>query len=254
MERICEFRRSAGAMSEVLLSYEGVTKSYPSLLTSKPRVVFTDLDLEIHKGEILGLYGPSGCGKSTLFRMFFQLTDWSQGKIKYLGQDIKSLSPRARREMHRDVQMVFQDPRNAFNPRWLIERSMYEPLHLFNIYEDRKELIEQKLVEVGLESALLERYPHQLSGGQLQRLALARCLLMEPSCLLLDEASSMLDLSVQAQIMGLVRRLNEEHGLTVMLISHDLDLIKAMCGRYYRFEDGLLSLVEPKQRKLEKSF
>lgn len=229
-------------MPAPLIEFDQVTKSFAGPLTRSRHQVFADVSFTVHEGEIVSLFGPSGCGKSTLLRMFYQLTPWDSGRITYQGTDITSLPKSARREMHRAVQVVFQDPRNAFNPRWLIRRSMAEPLKLFKIVNaNHQALIGEKLALLGLEDGLLDRRPHQLSGGQLQRLALARCLLVSPRCLLLDEASSMLDLSVQARMMELVKKLRADDGISVLLISHDWDLVQAMSDRIYSFHDGTLS-------------
>ena len=230
-------------MSSALIEYNRVSKSYPTPLGRRSTPVFTDVSLHLDEREIVGVCGPSGCGKSTLLRMFFGLVSWQTGQIRYRGQDVVGLSRTARRRIHREVQVVFQDPRNAFNPRWLLRQSLLEPFRLFRLGDppQAQEVIAEQLGLLGLEEGLLDRYPHQLSGGQLQRLALARCLVVSPRCLFLDEASSMLDVSVQAQMMALVRRLCEEQGISVLLISHDLDLVEAMSQRIYRFEDGRLS-------------
>lgn len=222
-----------------LIEFEQVAKSYRTAL-GRPRIrVFTDVSLQLGRHEIVGLTGPSGCGKSTLLRMFFGLTDWQAGRIRYRGTDLAGLRRAERRLIHREVQVVFQDPRNAFNPRWLLRRSLTEPLRLFKLAgANHAQQIAGQLASLGLEDGLLDRYPHQLSGGQLQRLALARCLVVSPRCLLLDEASSMLDLSVQAQMMTLIRRLHAEQGVSVLLISHDHDLVAAMSQRSYRFVGG----------------
>lgn len=228
-------------MSAALIEYDRVSKSYSAAFGMRKTPVFSDISLHLDEREIVGVCGPSGCGKSTLLRMFFGLVPWEAGQIRYRGQDVSALGRAARRRIHREAQVVFQDPRNAFNPRWLLSRSLAEPFRLFGLRdEDPSAVIADQLSLLGLEEGLLDRYPHQLSGGQLQRLALARCLVAAPKCLFLDEASSMLDVSVQAQMMSLIRRLHEERGLSVLLISHDLDLVTAMSQRSYRFENGHL--------------
>lgn len=229
-------------MPAPLIEFDHVTKSYASAFGRRRHPVFADVCLTVGAGEIVSIFGPSGCGKSTLLRLFYQLLPWESGRIDYRGTDITTLSRAALRRVHRDVQVVFQDPRNAFNPRWLIRRSLGEPMRLFKVVNvDHDELIREKLALLGLEEGLLDRHPHQLSGGQLQRLALARCLLVSPRCLFLDEASSMLDLSVQARMMGLIKKLCADDGISVVLISHDWDLVRAMSHRAYLFQKGTLT-------------
>lgn len=231
-------------MSIPLICFDEVTKSYAGPLGWHRSTVFSQASMSIGEREIVGLYGPSGCGKSTLLRMFFGLTDWQGGRISYRGCDLATAPVRRLRRIHQEVQIVFQDPRNAFNPRWLVRRSLAEPFRLFRLPGDPWVLVGEKLGLVGLEEGLLDRYPHQLSGGQLQRLALARCLMVSPGCLFLDEATSMLDLSVQAQIMGVIRDLHTNQGVSVLLVSHDRELIEAVSQRVYRFQGGRLAEVQ----------
>lgn len=227
-----------------LIEFDQVAKSYARAFGWQRTTIFSGISLNVSEAEIVGLSGPSGCGKSTLLKMFFRLTGWDQGQIRYRGRDITKLGLAARRRVHREVQIVFQDPRNAFNPSWRIRRSLAEPLRLFRIGDFGDiSVIFEKMGLLGLEEGLLDRYPHQLSGGQLQRLALLRCLVVCPRCLLLDEASSMLDLSVQAQMMALIKQLQSDEAVSVLLVSHDLDLIKAMSQRSYRFEGGRLDQI-----------
>jgi nickel import ATP-binding protein nikE len=226
-------------MPDSLIHFDRVTKSYRTVFGRPRDPVFTDVSLHLGEHEIIGLAGPSGCGKSTLIRMFLGLTEWQGGRIRYRGTDLARVSRRDRRLIHREVQVVFQDPHGAFNPRWRLRRSVTEPLRVFRIRDhDQTTRVTEQLSRLGLEDGVLDRYPHQLSGGQLQRLALARCLLVRPRCLLLDEASAMLDLSVQAQMMALIRQLHEQQGISVLLISHDEDLVAAICQRSYRFVGG----------------
>jgi ABC-type dipeptide/oligopeptide/nickel transport system ATPase subunit len=193
------------------------------------RPVIDSLSLAVESGETFGLVGPSGCGKSTLLRVLGGVNrDW-KGSIRLLDQ---ALMPRKRfqGELRREVQMVFQDPYASLHPRHTVERALLEPLRLHGVADVRTRLY-QALDEVGLAPEVGRRYPHQLSGGQRQRVAIARALLLRPKVLLLDEPTSALDMSVQAEILNLLNRLKAAHPMTLVLVSHDRDVIAHMCDR-----------------------
>ncbi len=193
------------------------------------RAVIHDLNLAVAAEETFGLVGPSGCGKSTLLRVLAGVNrDW-RGTIRLLDW---TLTPgqRFRGELRRGVQMVFQDPYASLHPHHTVERTLLEPLTVNGIANGRARLL-QALDEVGLTAAIAGRYPHQLSGGQRQRVAIARALLLRPSLLLLDEPTSALDMSVQAEILNLLNRLKAAHRITLVLVSHDMDVIAHMCER-----------------------
>ncbi|MGI6077351.1 MAG: ABC transporter ATP-binding protein [Fastidiosipilaceae bacterium] len=237
-------------MSQILIKYDRVSKSFGSPYRSRKIPVFHDLSLTIGTNERIGILGPSGCGKSTLLRMLLGLIPFEGGKIFFRQQDIKKMTKVERKQFHQDVQVVLQDPLNAFNPVWRMQRSLLEPFVLFpslkNLLQPEN-LIKTQLNAVGLEPALLNRYPHQLSGGQLQRLALARALLVDPVCLFLDEATSMLDVSIQAQIMQLIKERQKSKNMSVVIISHDRELIKHMCQRIYAFKDEKFGEIKPSE-------
>jgi peptide/nickel transport system ATP-binding protein len=193
------------------------------------RAVIDDLNLAVDAGETFGLVGPSGCGKSTLLRVLAGVNrDW-QGKIWLLD---RQLTPgrRFRGDLRRGVQMVFQDPYASLHPRHTIDRTLQEPLRVNGIADFRARA-HQALEEVGLAPDVARRYPHQLSGGQRQRVAIARALLLRPSLLLLDEPTSALDMSVQAEILNLLNAVKTAHRMTMVLVSHDMDVIAHMCER-----------------------
>ncbi len=202
------------------------------------RDVIDSLDLTIGDGEIYGLMGPSGSGKSTLLRVLAGLNLSWQGEVRLLRQPLRpnhAFDPGLRRA----VQMVFQDPFASLHPRHTVERTLIEPLLIDGI--DRREALRRvhaALVEVDLEAAHARRLPHQLSGGQRQRVAIARALLRQPRLLLLDEPTSALDVSVQAGILNLLNRLQAAHGMTLVLVSHDADVIAHMCHRAALLDDG----------------
>ena len=181
---------------------------------------------EIGRGEIFGLVGESGAGKSTVLRAIAGLAP-STGRLAIAGQPMGMARSKAER---RRIQMVFQDPYGSLNPLHMVDRILAEPLAIHGLGDvDRR--IEQALAEVGLGREHRFRFPHQLSGGQRQRIAIARSLIAGPEILLLDEPTSALDLSIQAEILNLLRRLWRAHGLTMLLVSHDLAVIAHMCQR-----------------------
>lgn len=205
------------------------------------RRVLDSLSLNVASGETFGLIGPSGCGKSTLLRVLAGVNrDW-RGQIELLG---RPLIPGARfaGDLRREVQMVFQDPYASLHPRHSVERALFEPLQVNGIPDPRTRML-QALEEVSLPRAVLDRYPHQLSGGQRQRVAIARALLLRPKLLLLDEPTSALDMSVQAEILNLLTVLRAKHQMTMLLVSHDPDVIAHMCDRAAMMEKGRVARI-----------
>ena len=192
------------------------------------------LSFEVVEGEWYGLVGESGSGKSTVLRAISGLLlDWS-GEIIVAGA---AQAPRRARKFHKLLQMVFQDPYGSLHPRHTVDRALSEPLAIHRMGNADKR-IERALVDVGLDHSFRYRFPHQLSGGQRQRVAIARALIVEPRILLLDEPTSALDVSVQAEILNLLRRLRIEHGLTAVLVSHNLAVVAHMCERLAVMQNG----------------
>ena len=186
-----------------------------------------DVSFAVDRGESFGLVGESGSGKSTVLRAIAGLaTDWT-GRIAVEGQN---LGPKRTAAFYETVQMVFQDPYGSLHPRHTVDRTLGEPGRIHGV-ADLDTRIVDLLRDVGLGPEFRFRYPHQLSGGQRQRVAIARALMLEPKILLLDEPTSALDVSVQAEILNLLQRLKREHGLTYVLVSHDLAVIAHMCDR-----------------------
>lgn len=187
-----------------------------------------DVSIEIQAGETLGLVGESGCGKSTLGKTILQLEKPTAGSIKFEGQEVIGLSFGELKKVRSNMQMIFQDPFSSLDPRMSIEKIIVEPMKLHGIGTERsrKEKAAELLVKVGLSDSILDKYPHEFSGGQRQRIGIARALALKPKLIIADEPVAALDVSVQAQVLNLMNKLQEEFGLTYLFISHDLGVIK----------------------------
>ena len=210
-----------------LLVIEGLSARHAGIDDGEP--VLDALTLSVGDGETFGLVGPSGCGKSTLLRVLAGIHGRWSGRICLLGNELVA-GRRFEGSLRKHVQMVFQDPYGSLHPRHTIERTLTEPLRVNAAPDPRGEAL-RALDEVGLARQLMARYPHQLSGGQRQRVAIARALLLRPKLLLLDEPTSALDMSVQAEVLNLLNDLKSAHGMTLVLVSHDMDVIAHMCDR-----------------------
>lgn len=200
------------------------------------RQVVEDVTLQVSAGECFGLVGPSGCGKSSLLWVMAGLNPHWQGEMVLADKRVTP-GQEFRGSLRREVQMVFQDPYASLHPRHRLRRTLAEPLKRFGL-DNIEQRIEQGFRQVGLDPAFMDRYPHQLSGGQRQRVAIVRALLLEPKILLLDEPTSALDMSVQAEILNLLNDLKREHQLTMVLVSHDPDVIDHMCDRAVTMQAG----------------
>lgn len=221
-----------------LLQIEDVVKHFPigGGLLSKPSAVVRAVDgvsLSVRRGETVGLVGESGSGKSTLGRLVLRLLEPTSGTISFDGQDISALSMKAMTPLRRRMQLIFQDPVSSFNPRMNIEDALCEPMRVHRIGDEksRRKRCIQLLDQVGLPSSALSRYPHQFSGGQAQRIGIARALTTNPDLLVCDEAVSALDVSVQAQVLNLLREVQVEHGLSYLFIAHDLNVVRYISDR-----------------------
>ena len=191
------------------------------------------VSLDIKKGETLGLVGESGCGKSTLGKAILRLTEPTGGKVFYNGRNLADLPQSAMREQRKHLQMIFQDPYASLNPRMTVGNIIGEPIRTFGLARGRSvEAQVQELMEtVGLSRRFIRRYPHEFSGGQRQRIGIARALAVDPEFIVADEPISALDVSIQAQIMNLMERLQAEKGLTYLFISHDLRAVRHLSDR-----------------------
>ncbi|TPK36342.1 ABC transporter ATP-binding protein [Mesorhizobium sp. B2-5-3] len=204
-------------------------------------VAVDDLDLKLCRHETLGLVGESGSGKTTFGQCLLRLIDAKRGEIRFDGQPIHGLSRAEMRPLRSRMQVVFQDPFSSLNPRMTIGQIIEEGLIVNGIGATRRERVErvrEALVSAGMPGDILSRFPHEFSGGQRQRIAIARAIALEPEFILLDEPTSALDLSVQAQIIDLVRKLQDERGLSYLFISHDLKVVRALCHRVIVMQHG----------------
>ncbi|WP_298495224.1 ABC transporter ATP-binding protein [uncultured Maritimibacter sp.] len=226
--------RKPGVSKEPLLTVENAVRDYAtprkSLLGPPGRFrAVNDVSFTLHEGESLGLVGESGCGKSTLARAILGLEPLQSGRITAFGRPLGPDFPNALRS---GIQVVFQDPYGSFNPRWRVERLVAEPFHLMPAPPaDKRDRVAQALTDVGLPADSMDRYIHEFSGGQRQRIAIARALVTRPDLIVLDEAVSALDVSVRAQVLDLIARLQAEHGLAYIFISHDLSVVRSVTDR-----------------------
>ena len=201
------------------------------------------VNLDVARGEIVGIIGESGSGKSTLARLLAQLIPASRGELHLAGNVVDDSHPASVAALRRQLQCVFQDSLASFNPRLTLEEQLVRPQFRLGTAADRPQAIARAaalFAEVGLDTALLQRFPHQLSGGQRQRANIARALVVNPSILLLDEPTSALDLTVQAQVMTLLTRMHQQHALTCLFISHNLALVSQFCQRIVVMAHGVV--------------
>ncbi|MEM9196655.1 MAG: ABC transporter ATP-binding protein [Pseudomonadota bacterium] len=208
------------------------------LLGPAPQIeILKGLSFDIPRGQTLGIVGSSGSGKTTLGRALVRLVAPSAGEIRLEGQEIGGLAEPELRPLRRRIQMIFQDPLSSLNPRHSLGTIIEAPLRLHR-FDDPADRAAQALSQVGLDRAFARRYPHELSGGQRQRVGIARAIALEPDFILADEIVSGLDVSSQAQVLGLLERLVGELGLTLAFISHDLSVIRRLCDRIIVLEAG----------------
>ena len=225
-------------MSEVLLEVQGIKKYFKTKRGMLHAV--DDVSFTIDRGRTLGIVGESGCGKSTLGRAILRLVEPTAGKVLFEGEDITALSEEKMRQKRKDMQIIFQDPFASLNPRKTISETIAEPLKLNKIITDKHERM-SKVIDimeiVGLAKRLVNAYPHELDGGRRQRVGIARALALNPKFIVCDEPVSALDVSIQAQILNLMKELQENLGLTYMFITHDLSVVN-----YFSDDIGVMYL------------
>lgn len=217
-----------------------LVKGYPVRGRLETKRVVDDVSFRIERGETLGIVGESGSGKSTIARLLLRLIEPDAGQIHLDGHDLLGASVRELRQLRRRMQIVFQDPHAALNPRMRVEQIVGEPLTIYHLAakSDRRKQILETLCTVGLDESALSRYPHEFSGGQRQRINLARALILRPELLVLDEPTSALDVSVSAQIMQLLRGLQRELHLTYVFITHSMPLVRYMADEILVLHHG----------------
>lgn len=225
-------------MTEPILAAEHVAKHYPLKGAGFSRrsgrvLAVADVSFDIEAGDVFGLVGESGCGKSTLGRVLLRLEELTAGRVRFYGEDIVTFAPPRLKQFRREAQIVYQDPYSSLNPRRTIGDLIAEPLDIHHVGSpaERRERVAWLLNVVGLLPEHARRYPHEFSGGQRQRIVIARALALNPRLLLADEPVSALDVSIQAQVVNLLRDLQAQFNLTYLFISHDLSLVEYICNR-----------------------
>lgn len=219
-------------INDLSIEYKGISKESPDVLA------VNNVSLKINQGEIYALAGESGCGKTSIAKAVMKLTPVKTGKILFQDEDIYNL----KKSYPHKVQMVFQNPYSSLNPKMKIKDILKEPLDInTKLKKDEKDSkIEEVLIDTGLQESCLNLYPHEFSGGQRQRIAIARALILNPELLIADEPVSALDASIQAQILNLIKELKQKRNLTVLFISHDMNVIKFLADKIGIMHNGKL--------------
>lgn len=234
-------------MTESIIVLENISKSYQrkKLFGKQPQdYAVQDVSLNINRGETFGIVGESGSGKTTIAHLMLGILKPDSGRIKIADHDITDLGA-FKDEMTDTIQFVFQDPYGSLNPKKTVGWSVEEALHIHNIgdKQSRKKTTLELMKRVGLSNSYYDRYPHQLSGGQRQRVAIASALILNPDILVIDEGVSALDVSIQASILNLLNELKASMNLTLVFITHDLNVVQYFCDRVAVIKDGVLKEV-----------
>lgn len=247
--------------SQPILKVKGLTKSFPvfkGLFRKEVARIYAvnNVSFDVSPQETIGIVGESGCGKSTLAKTIIRLYSPSSGKVELLGKDLAQVRSKQLREMRKDIQMIFQDPLDSLNPRMTILDILSEPYKIHNIkftYAELKDRVKELLAQVGLPDISLTRYPHEFSGGQCQRIGIARALTLRPKLIVCDEPVSALDASVQSQVINLLLTLQKQLRLSYIFISHDLTVVRHISdkvvvmylGEMVEYTDSLSLYTEP---------
>jgi len=225
----------------MLLEVKGLSKKYScGFWGTKSVDAVDDISFTINKGEILGLVGESGCGKTTVTKIILGLLKPTKGSVVYCGRDLLKASTEEWYKLRKEIQVIFQHPQMTFNPNRNIYFSCAEPIRLYKMAKNKaeeKEMVYELIEKVGLSKDQLKKYPHEISGGQAQRLSIIRALSLNPKLLICDEPTSMLDVSVQAQILNLLKK-QKDHNLSMLYISHDLEVVRAICNKVAVMRQG----------------
>jgi oligopeptide/dipeptide ABC transporter ATP-binding protein len=223
-------------MADILLEVKGIKKHFPikrsfPFETQRYVKAVDGVDLSMYAGETMGLVGESGCGKSTLGRVILNLLPATEGQVFFKGQALETLSQNHMRPWRRQMQIIFQDPYAALNPRMSVYQSVKAALDVYRLWmeAEKREKVESLLDYVGIGRQHMDKYPHELSGGQRQRVVIARALILNPSFIVCDEPVSALDVSVRSQVLNLMKKMQQDANLTYLFISHDLSVIRYLC-------------------------
>lgn len=236
------------------LQVRDLTKTYvrkPWLGSSTCKEVLRGINLALEKGKVLGLVGESGCGKSTLCKVILGIEPITSGSVEINGKDIAVLNKKQWRALRRELQVVYQDPYASLDPRFTVRQLISEPLDIHGLYTDkaaREKYLRETLAAVQLDSAYLDRFAHEFSGGQRQRIAIARALVLNPSILIADEPVSALDVSVQAQILNLLKDIQHARNLSMLFVTHDFAVARFLCDDIAVMHNGQIVEYAPAEQ------
>ena len=230
--------------NNLVLELLGITKTYTkaSFFNKEKTEVLKGINLTLKQGETLALIGPSGCGKTTIIKIILGLEKQDEGQVKILGKNTSKMSAKEFKKTLSQIGVIFQDPFSALDPKQTIESILSEPF-LINKKSFTRQTLVQALKEVSLEEKDLKKYPHQFSGGQCQRINIARALILKPKIIIADEPTSALDVSVQAQIINLLTKMKKKYNFSLLFISHNLALCKYLCQNILLVRQGTLNKI-----------